>query len=88
MVEIAKNMTHLNEEKVAVKAFQNILNNFSISYFHDESLPENETNKEAQMRCSSDETAKRYCPKRWAAMMKWFKFAQMVKTLVSIGTIL
>ena len=82
MIEIAKNLSKQLNESEAIRSFQGILRDFSTSYFHDEPLPENETNVEAHKKCVSDETAAIHCPKRWQAMTKWFKFAQMVRILI------
>lgn len=83
MIEIAKNVTNLANETAAVDAFKLILTNLSISYFHDTPLPENETKGEAFTKCTDEESAMKYCPTRWKAMMKWFSFAQMVMSSLS-----
>ena len=76
--EIARNISGLANTTQAIKAFHKILTNHSLSYFHDEPLPINETRGDAFQLCKNEETAKVNCPKRWKAMMKWFSFAQMV----------
>ena len=42
-------------------------------YFVIKDIPKNETNKVAHVQCTDEETAKKYCPTRWAAMQNWFK---------------
>lgn len=51
------------------------------NYFNDEPLPENETKGEAFIKCNNEGGAKKFCPNRWKAMMKWFEFAQMVRLI-------
>ena len=45
--------------------------NSSESYFNPEPIPKNESDKEAHRKCSDIEGAKKYCPKRWAALELW-----------------
>ena len=78
MVDIAKRVTKINDEEEAIKVFRKRLTDRKHSYFNEEEIPKNETSGEAYTKCISDDTAKKYCPKRWEAMMKWFRFAQMV----------
>lgn len=87
VIEIAKNVTNLANETAAVDAFKLILTNLSISYFHDTPLPENETKGEAFTKCTDEESAKKYCPTRWKAMMKWFSFAQMAMSIHDPNTV-
>lgn len=46
--------------------------NSSEFYFNSEQFPKNESDKEAYRKCSDIEGAKKYCPKRWAALQLWF----------------
>ena len=48
-------------------------------YFGD--VPANESNEEAYSKCSNMENAKKYCPKRWEAMQRWFNQARQVSEL-------
>lgn len=70
VVEVAKEVTGESVNETAIKKFRNILNS-SASYFNEEPFPEIESNKTAHARCSSIEGAKKYCPKRWAALELW-----------------
>jgi len=85
-LEIARNITKISNTSQAITAFQSILANHSLSYFHDEPLPENETRGVAFVRCKNEETAKIHCPNRWKAMMKWFSFAQMVRFFPTLSS--
>ena len=78
MIHLAKTYTNISNWTTAVHEFQNVLNNLSVVSFHSTPLPVNESNEYAYTRCTSDESAKKYCPRRWEAMMKWFQFAEMV----------
>ena len=70
-MEIAKEVTGENDTNTAKTKFRAILNS-SESYFNAEPIPKNESDKEAHRKCSHIEGAKKYCPKRWAAIQLWF----------------
>ena len=77
--EIARSVTKISNTTEAVAAFQKILKNRTLSYFNDKEIPENQTTGDAPKKCKSIETAKKYCPDRWAAMEKWFAMSRRVK---------
>lgn len=52
--------------------------NESDMYFTDKPIPANESDENAFNLCSSEEGAKKYCPKRWEAMQKWIAEARKV----------
>ena len=81
MVEIAKEVTGLNDSDEAVRFFRQKLNSTE-SFFNDASIPKNESNKEAHKKCSSLQGAEKHCPTRWAAMQLWFKEARRVSFLL------
>jgi len=85
--EIARNVTGIPDTEKAVKEFQKRLTNHSLSYFHDQPLPENETKGDAFSLCKNEESAKIHCPNRWKAMMKWFSFAQMAMSMHDPNTV-
>ena len=87
MVDIAKKITNITEEDKAVKVFQGVLRDLKSSYFNTEPLPVNQSSGDAFMKCVSDESAQKYCPKRWEAMMKWFRFAESVMTMHEGNTV-
>ena len=87
MVDIAKKVTKIKEDKKAVKEFQEVLRDLKSSYFNTEPLPVNQSSGDAYTLCVSDETAKKYCPQRWEAMMKWFRFAESVMTMHEGNTV-
>ena len=70
-MEIAKEVTRESDNNTAIAKFRAILNS-SGSYFNAEPIPKNESDKEAHRKCSHIEGAKKYCPKRWAAIQLWF----------------
>ena len=63
-------MTGESDNQTAIRKFKEILNS-SASYFNEEPFPEIESNKEAYRKCSDIEGAKKYCPKRLAALELW-----------------
>ena len=77
MLEIAKEVTGINDEVEAVRVFRQKLNS-SESFFNDAPIPKNESGKEAHRKCSNLKGAERYCPKRWAALQLWFREARRV----------
>ena len=70
VVEVARQVTGKSVNETAITKFREILNS-SASYFNEEPFPANESNKEAHRKCSDIEGAKKYCPKRWAALELW-----------------
>ena len=52
--------------------------NSSESYFNPQPIPKNESDKEAHIKCSDIEGAKKYCPTRWAALERWFAESRKV----------
>ena len=72
-VGIAKQITGMNETDKAVEEFKKRLEDQSM-FFNEEKIPENESNKDAFAKCTSMETAKIYCPKRYKAMLTWFDY--------------
>lgn len=80
MVDVAKEITGEEDNQTAVKKLREILNSSEI-YFNSEPIPKNESDKEAHRKCSDTEGAKKYCPKRWAAIQLWFAQARKVSFL-------
>jgi len=70
-VELAKEVTRKNDNQTAITKFRAILNS-STSYFNAEPIPKNESDEVAHKKCSDVKGAKKYCPKRWAAIQLWF----------------
>ena len=87
MVSIAKKVTRIAVDGDAVKAFQNVLLDLKTSYFNSKPIPANQSQGEAFKKCVSDESAQKYCPQRWEAMMKWFRFAESVMTMHEGNTV-
>jgi len=69
-VEVARQVTGEPDNQTAVAKFRAKLNS-SESYFNTEPIPKNESDEEAHKKCSDIEGAKKYCPKRWAALELW-----------------
>ena len=77
VLEVARNVTGLDNNTEAVKKFREMLTDRS-NYFNEEPFPKNESDEEAHKRCSNIEDAQKYCPKRWEAAEKWWAAARMV----------
>ena len=82
MIEIAKEVTGINNPTEAIRVFRRKLNSTE-SFFNDAPIPKNESGKEAHKKCSNLKGAEKYCPKRWAAMQLWFKEARTVSSVES-----
>lgn len=67
----------INDTTQAVEAFRKKLNS-SESFFNDEPIPKNESDKNAHVKCSTPAGAEKYCPTRWKALMRWFKESRRV----------
>lgn len=87
VIEIATKETNEINSTLAVEKFKILLKNLSLSFFHDEPLPENETRGDAFRNCATAATAEINCPTRWKAMMKWFEFAQMTMSIHDPNTV-
>ena len=70
-------MTGESDNDTAVMKFRQKLNS-SESYFNPQPIPKNESDKEAHIKCSDIEGAKKYCPTRWAALQRWFAESRKV----------
>ena len=70
-------MTGESDNDTAVMKFRQKLNS-SESYFNPQPIPKNESDKEAHIKCSDIEGAKKYCPTRWAALERWFAESRKV----------
>ena len=70
-IEIAKTVTGESDNDTAIREIKKRLN-ASEQFFNSEPFPANESDAAAYKLCSRDNDVKRYCPKRWAAMQKWF----------------
>ena len=86
-VDIAKKITKISDEDEAVRKFQGVLLDLKTSYFNTEPIPANQSQGDAYKKCVSDETAQKYCPQRWEAMMKWFRFSESVMTMHEGNTV-
>lgn len=86
VLEIAKEVTGINDEVEAVRVFRQKLNS-SESFFNDAPIPKNESGKEAHRKCSNLKGAERYCPKRWAALQLWFREARRVMSMLDPKTV-
>lgn len=77
VLEIARSVTNQTSNDTAKELFIKRLNE-SDMYFADKPIPENESNANAHVLCSSVEGAKKYCPNRWRAMQNWFAESKKV----------
>jgi len=86
VVEVARQVTGEPDNQTAVAKFRAKLNS-SESYFNTEPIPKNESDEEAHKKCSDIEGAKKYCPKRWAALELWMAESRKVMSLLAPKTI-
>ena len=70
VVDIAKKYTGKSNKAEAIQAFRNVLNSTSM-WHNNGSFPKNESDKNAFKKCTSPETAARFCPVRWKAVNKY-----------------
>lgn len=81
VLEIARSVTGQSDNATAKQQFIIRLNQ-SDMFFVDEPIPQNESDKNAHNLCSNLKDAEKYCPKRWAAMQRWFSEAQKVGKMI------
>ena len=77
VVAVAKEVTGESDNETALTKFRAKLNS-SESYYNTAPIPKNESDKEAHGKCRDIEGAKKYCPKRWAAMQLWLAESRKV----------
>lgn len=82
VLEIARSVTNQTSNGTAKELFIKRLNE-SDMYFVDKPIPENESNANAHVLCSSVEGAKKYCPNRWRAMQNWFAESKKVNNEIT-----
>lgn len=82
VLEIARSVTNQTSNDTAKELFIKRLNE-SDMYFADKPIPENESNANAHVLCSSVEGAKKYCPNRWRAMQNWFAESKKVNNEIT-----
>jgi len=87
VLAIAKEVTKESNNKTAIMNFKRILYNSSNSYFNVAPFPENESDKEAHRKCSDIESAKQFCPTRWAALQQWFSESRKVMSMLEPKTL-
>ena len=80
-MEVARQVTGESDNQTAIAKFRAKLNS-SESYFNAEPIPKNESDKEAHKKCSDIEGAKKYCPKRWAALELWMAESRKASLVV------
>lgn len=77
ILELARNITGLDDTAAAIKQFRAKLSSQEM-YFNKRPFPANESNPEAYARCNNLDGAKRFCPRRWEALQRWFKMSREV----------
>lgn len=85
VLEIARQVTGENDNDTAKQEFIQRLNQ-SDMFFNKEPFPANESNENAHNLCTSVKEAKKYCPKRWETMEKWFAEARRVMSMLDPQT--
>ena len=77
ILNITKQYTGITNKTEAVIAFKKELNSSRMWHNHGP-FPSNESNENAFKKCISPETAKKYCPVRWAAIQRWAAYCREV----------
>ncbi|XP_029193183.2 uncharacterized protein LOC114959365 [Acropora millepora] len=85
ILEVVREVTGETNNVRAVEKFREKLNS-SENYFNSEPFPKDESDEEAHKKCSDIEGAKKYCPKRWAAMELWFSESRKVMSFLETKT--
>ena len=80
ILELAKKITKNTDQEQAKTAFKRLISESS-QYYNDGAIPANESDANAHKVCSSVKDAKKYCPKRFAAMNKWFAHSKEVRAI-------
>lgn len=76
-IQIASNITNKQNITEAVREFKTDLNH-PRHFFNTSVIPDNENDELGGSRCKDMESAKRNCPVRYDAMMRWFKYVQSI----------
>ncbi|KAK3744963.1 hypothetical protein QZH41_008490, partial [Actinostola sp. cb2023] len=75
VINITKQYTGISNETEAVAEFKKVLNSSAMWHNHGP-FPSNESDKDAYKKCTSPETAQKYCPVRWAAIQRWASYCR------------
>ena len=78
-IKIAQEVTGQKDEKKAITLFVEKINAPQMFFATD--IPHEESDARAHKLCNKKDSAQKNCPKRWAAMQKWFEFAKQVQYL-------
>ena len=71
-MDIAKKYTNEQVNTTAIDRFKDVLRRPDMS-FNNKSFPSNESDNNAFIKCTDDESAQKFCPQRWKAMQAWIK---------------
>lgn len=75
VLDIAKSVTGFTNESKAVESFRKLVHSPSM-FFNEQPFPKNESDERAHRKCNSEKAAREFCPVRYAAMQRWFKFSR------------
>ena len=71
-MKLAQDYTGISNNITAINEFKKEMQSQKM-YFNDKPFPDNETGKEAFIKCYDNPSAEAYCPKRYKAMQAWIK---------------
>ena len=77
-MSIAKQYTGESNESVAIAKFRAVLTSREM-FYNKEKFPANESNENAFMKCTNEESARTFCPKRMKAMEAWINSTRKVR---------
>ena len=78
VLEIARTEMKQSNNDTAKDLFIQRLDEPDMYFTGGDAIPKNESNEAAYTKCVSEETARMFCPTRWAAMQRWFNEARRV----------
>ena len=81
ILKIAKLITNSQNISTAVNLLKKLPDEAS-QWYNEEKFPENESNSNAFKQCIDEETAKYFCPVRYAAMEKWIAASRQTMSRV------
>lgn len=80
--KIAKLLTGRNKRSKAIEEFKILLNGPE-QWHNSAPFPANESDERAHQACRDPDSAKKNCPRRWAAVVKWGEYINEVMSMIA-----
>ena len=81
ILKSARTIMNSTNTSKAVKALKSLLS-MNTQWHNKQKFPENESNALAFKTCVDDESAKKFCPVRYAALKKWIASCREIMSLI------